>query len=75
MPSPETERLRPSADMLLRDGTKPSDIGGYHIPAGWKVQVAGEVAHRLPDVFAEPDFYDPLRYAPAARRINPTASR
>lgn len=60
----ETERLRPSADMLLRDVDEAIDIGGYHIPAGWKVQVAGEVAHRLPDVFTEPDFYDPLRYAP-----------
>lgn len=59
----ETERLWPSADMLLRDVDEAIDIGGYHIPAGWKVQVAGEVAHRLPDVFAEPDFYDPLRYA------------
>jgi sterol 14-demethylase len=28
------------------------------------VQVAGEVAHRLPDVFAQPDDYDPMRYAP-----------
>ena len=60
----ETERLRPSADMLLRDVDEAIDIGGYHIPAGWKVQVASEVAHRLPDVFDEPDFYDPLRYAP-----------
>lgn len=60
----ETERLRPSADMLMRDVDEDIEIGGYHIPAGWKVQVAGEVAHRLPDVFTEPDYYDPLRYAP-----------
>jgi len=60
----ETERLRPSADMLMRDVDEDIEIGGYHIPAGWKVQVAGEVAHRLPEVFTEPDYYDPLRYAP-----------
>ncbi len=60
----ETERLRPSADMLLRDVDEEIEIGGYRIPAGWKAQVAGEVAHRLSDVFAEPDYYDPLRFSP-----------
>jgi len=60
----ETERLRPSADMLLRDVDEAIEVGGYHIPAGWKVQVTSEIAHRLPDVFDEPDYYDPLRFAP-----------
>lgn len=60
----ETQRLRPSADMLLRDVDEEIEIGGYRIPAGWKVQVTSEIAHRLPELFAEPDYYDPLRYAP-----------
>jgi sterol 14-demethylase len=60
----EVERLRPSAGMLLRDVDEDIEIGGYRIPAGWKVQVATEVAHRLPEVFEEPDYYDPLRFAP-----------
>jgi sterol 14-demethylase len=60
----ETERLRPSADMLLRDVDEEIEVDGYHIPPGWKVQVASEVAHRLPDLFEEPDYYDPLRFAP-----------
>jgi sterol 14-demethylase len=60
----EVERLRPSAGMLMRDVDEDIEIGGYRIPAGWKVQVATEVAHRLPEVFEEPDYYDPLRYAP-----------
>lgn len=60
----ETERLRPSADMLLRDVDAEMEIGGYRIPAGWKVQVSAEIAHRLPDWFEEPDKYDPLRFAP-----------
>jgi len=60
----ETERLRPSADMLLRDVDVDIEVGGYHIPAGWKVQVSSEVAHRLPDWFESPDTYDPLRFAP-----------
>lgn len=60
----ETERLRPSADLLLRDVDEAIEVGGYRIPAGWKVQVASELAHRLPELFDEPDYYDPLRYAP-----------
>jgi sterol 14-demethylase len=60
----EVERLRPSAGMLMRDVDEDIEVGGYRIPAGWKVQVATEIAHRLPDVFEEPDYYDPLRYAP-----------
>jgi sterol 14-demethylase len=60
----ETERLRPSADMLLRDVDEAIEVGGYRIPAGWKVQVSAEVAHRLPDWFESPDTYDPLRFAP-----------
>ncbi len=60
----EVERLRPSADILLRDVDEAIEVGGYQIPAGWKVQVASEVAHRLPELFAAPDEYDPLRFAP-----------
>lgn len=60
----ETERTRPSADMLYRDVDEPIEAGGYVIPAGWKVQVASEVAHRLPELWEEPEKFDPLRYAP-----------
>lgn len=60
----ETERLRPSVDILLRDVDEELEVGGFRIPAGWKAQVAGELAHRLPEYFNEPDYYDPLRYAP-----------
>ncbi|RIK12236.1 MAG: hypothetical protein DCC51_16960 [Anaerolineae bacterium] len=50
--------------MLLRDVDEELEVGGFRIPAGWKAQVAGELAHRLPEYFNEPDYYDPLRYAP-----------
>jgi sterol 14alpha-demethylase len=60
----ETERLRPSADMLYRDVDEPVVAGGYQIPAGWRVQIASEVAHLLPELWENAEQYDPLRYAP-----------
>lgn len=60
----ETERLRPSADLLLRDVDAPIEAGGYQIPAGWRVMVAAEVAHVLPELWENPQKFDPLRYAP-----------
>lgn len=60
----ETERLRPSADLLMRDVDEAVVIGDYEVPAGWMVQVAQEIAHTLPDLFSEPERYDPLRFSP-----------
>jgi sterol 14-demethylase len=60
----EVERMRPSADMLIRDVDEDVEIGDYVVPAGWMVQVAQEIAHNLPDLFTEPERYDPLRYSP-----------
>jgi sterol 14-demethylase len=60
----ETERMRPSADLLMRDVDEAVTIGDYEIPAGWMVQVAQEIAHYLPDLFTEPEQYDPLRFSP-----------
>lgn len=60
----EVERLRPSADMLMRVVKEDIEFGDYLIPAGWLVQVAQEIGHKLPDQFAEPERFDPLRYAP-----------
>ena len=60
----ETGRMHPSADMLMRYATEDVTFGDYVVPAGWLVQTAAMVAHFLPEVFAEPEKYDPLRFAP-----------
>lgn len=60
----ETERMHPSADMLLRYNAKPFDLGGYHIPEGWFSMVSPEIAHRLPNLWEDPARYDPLRFRP-----------
>jgi sterol 14-demethylase len=60
----ETTRMHPSADMLLRLAEVDTDIGTHVIPAGWVVFVTSGLAHRLPELFAAPDEWDPLRFAP-----------
>lgn len=60
----ETERMRPSADMLMRYAEEDVEFGDYVVPAGWLVQTAASVAHYLPELFQEPEKYDPLRYEP-----------
>src|SRR5207247_4443262 len=44
---------------------KPLAVGGYEVPPGWLVLTSPAVAHRLPDVFTDPEHYDPLRFSPA----------
>jgi sterol 14-demethylase len=60
----EVERLRPSADMLMRVVKEDIEFGDYLIPAGWLVQVAQEIGHKLPAYFEQPGQFDPLRFAP-----------
>jgi sterol 14alpha-demethylase len=60
----ETERMKPSTDLLMRYAEEDVDVGEYRIPAGWFVMVCPPVAQRLPEWFNEPDRYDPLRFSP-----------
>lgn len=60
----EVERIRPSVDLLMRVVQEDTRFGDYVVPAGWLVQVAQDVAHRLPLYFDQPEDFDPLRFAP-----------
>lgn len=60
----EVERLHPSADMLMRTVKEDTPFSEYVVPAGWLVQVAQEVGHKLPAYFEQPEQFDPLRYSP-----------
>ncbi len=58
----ETERLKPAADRHMRKVAEEMEVGGHRIPEGWLVMSGVAASHRLPEVFAEPDRYDPRRY-------------
>ncbi len=60
----ETTRTHPSADMLWRRAEEDIDIGDYLIPKDWNLMVSASLAQRLPELFAEPEQFDPLRFAP-----------
>jgi sterol 14alpha-demethylase len=60
----ETERMRPVAGMLMRYNRESYELGGYHIPQDWLTIAAIGVTHRLPEIFTDPDRYDPERFSP-----------
>jgi sterol 14alpha-demethylase len=60
----EVERLRPSAELLMRLAKEDTQFGDYTVPAGWLVQVSQYLGHKLPALFEEPEKFDPLRFAP-----------
>ncbi len=60
----ETERMQPSADILMRTVHEDVDLGDFIVPKGWLAQVSADIAHNLPEVWSNPAQYDPLRYSP-----------
>ena len=62
----ECERLHPPLILLIRKVLKPLHHSGYTVPAGTLAVVSPAVSHRLPHVFAEPERFDPERFAPPA---------
>ena len=60
----ETSRLHPSADIIIRLTEEDLDVGQYVIPKGWPVFISAGTAQRAPDLFQQPEEYDPLRFAP-----------
>jgi len=62
----ECERLHPPLIILFRKALRTMDYGGYTVPAGTLVAVAPASSHRLPEVFADPEQFNPDRFAPPA---------
>ena len=60
----EAERLYPPVYSIPRGVVKDINYAGYHIPAGWYVDISPMLTHRLPELYTEPDRFDPDRFAP-----------
>jgi retinoid hydroxylase len=60
----EGERLYPPAFVLSRMAITDIEYGGYLIPAGWYVCAFPMLTHLMPEIYKEPDSFDPDRFAP-----------
>lgn len=61
----ETLRLEQS-EFLTRRATEEIEWNGYVIPKGWRVRVCVRESHRSPEIFDQPDRFDPDRFSTAA---------
>jgi cytochrome P450 len=60
----ETLRLYPPAWGQPREAIDDDEIGGYFIPRGTVVGPSQWVTHRRPDLWDDPDRFDPERFSP-----------
>ena len=63
----ETLRLYPPAWIGPRRSVKPFELHGRSVPEGVPVNYSSWASHRLPDVWEDPEAFDPERFAPARR--------
>lgn len=59
----ETLRLHPPLIFLFRKVLRDFEYNGYVVPTGALLCATPAVSHRLPEVFADPERFDPDRYA------------
>ena len=60
----EGERMYPPGFIICRMAMADIEYGGYLIPAGWYVCIFPMMTHRLPEIYQDPDTFDPNRFAP-----------
>ena len=58
----ETLRLRPVISLVARRLTEPVEIGGWELPAGITVTPSIYLVHRRPDVYPNPERFEPERF-------------
>jgi cytochrome P450 len=58
----EAMRLYPPAWIITRTATEADEIGGYRVPRGTIVIVSPYLTHRAPDVWPDPERFDPERF-------------
>ncbi len=67
----ETLRLWPAAWVGPRRSLQPFTLCGVEVPGGVPVNYSSWASHRLPDVWEDPERFDPQRFAPGRREAIP----
>jgi cytochrome P450 len=62
----EAMRLYPPAHAITRTAIGEDRIGGVRIPPGASITISMYATHRNPNLWTEPERFDPERFAPAA---------
>lgn len=64
----ESMRLYPPTPFLFRFVMEDSTINGFHLPAGSHLLLSIYHIHHHPDLWSEPETFDPDRFAPTNRQ-------
>ncbi len=64
----EAFRLYPAAWQTMRTAVEDDSIGGFHVPAGTQVVLSLLGSHHHPDVWPDPETFDPLRFEAAREK-------
>jgi cytochrome P450 len=64
----EAMRLRPPVPSIPRRATRDFTFGGYTFPAGTLVAFNPLYTHHMPEIWPDPDAFDPLRFTEEAQR-------
>ena len=67
----ETLRLYPPAWIGPRRAVRDFEFGGYRVKAGTYVNYSSWASHRLPEVFPNPEAFEPRRFEPARKAALP----
>jgi len=60
----EVLRLHPPLIILMRGVLEDLHVAGYTVPAGHLVAISPAVSHAIPELFRDPERFDPGRYGP-----------
>jgi cytochrome P450 len=61
----ETLRLYPPAPLITKNARKADVVDGYRVPPDALVVLSPYLTHRHPDVWPDPERFDPLRHQPS----------
>lgn len=64
----EAMRLTPPVPSMPRRAMRDFSFGGFHIPAGTLTGVNVLYTHHMPDVWPDPETFDPMRFTDDAQR-------
>jgi len=68
----EVLRLHPPLIILMRGVVRDFHVAGTTIPAGRLVAISPPVSHRIPELFRDPERFDPDRYGPGREEDSET---